>query len=269
MRVISCVPSWTETLLECGFDVVGRTRFCIHPDRARAIPAVGGTKDIDWAKANGLAPDAFLFDREENPRRFADECAKPFHATWIRSVSDVAVELRALASFARTLGETTAPCARLEALAVRWERVASLRAEPLPLSRLSELPGVVDWIRKPDEAGLEESFQATYVIWRDPWMGASPGTFIGSALERVGLGGRLAAYAEPYPNLNFDCLNCRRDLLLFSTEPFPFLKIRGDLKTLPFACAIVDGEGFSWFGIRALRFLESALGLAGLPQVAR
>ena len=49
MRVVSLVPSWTETLIEAGVDVVGRTRFCLHPrDRVKSIPAVGGTKDADW-----------------------------------------------------------------------------------------------------------------------------------------------------------------------------------------------------------------------------
>lgn len=46
VRVISMVPSWTETLIYCGIEVVGRTRYCIHPEEAQKISVVGGTKDI-------------------------------------------------------------------------------------------------------------------------------------------------------------------------------------------------------------------------------
>ena len=42
LRVVSLVPSTTETLLAWGVDVVGCTRFCEQPD----LRAVGGTKDL-------------------------------------------------------------------------------------------------------------------------------------------------------------------------------------------------------------------------------
>ena len=43
------VPSLTETLIECGVEVIGRTRFCVHPlDKVSTIPVVGGTKEINW-----------------------------------------------------------------------------------------------------------------------------------------------------------------------------------------------------------------------------
>jgi hypothetical protein len=49
MRVVSFVPSWTETLLECGVNVVGRTRYCIHPtEKIQNIAIIGGTKDAKW-----------------------------------------------------------------------------------------------------------------------------------------------------------------------------------------------------------------------------
>jgi len=38
-KVISLVPSWTDTLVRCGVDVIGRTRFCVHPaGQVRSIP---------------------------------------------------------------------------------------------------------------------------------------------------------------------------------------------------------------------------------------
>ena len=48
MRVVSFVPSWTETLISAQVEVVGRTRFCIHPEgEIKSIPVVGGTKNIN------------------------------------------------------------------------------------------------------------------------------------------------------------------------------------------------------------------------------
>ena len=65
MRVICLVPSLTETLIECGVNVVGRTRFCIHPkDRVEQIAKVGGTKGVNWERCAQLEPDLVVFDRE-------------------------------------------------------------------------------------------------------------------------------------------------------------------------------------------------------------
>ena len=45
--MISMVPSWTETLIAAGANVVGRTRFCVHPkDAVAVIPSFGGTKTL-------------------------------------------------------------------------------------------------------------------------------------------------------------------------------------------------------------------------------
>ncbi|MCW8946529.1 MAG: helical backbone metal receptor, partial [Sedimenticola sp.] len=51
MRVVSLIPSITETLIECSVNLVGRSRFCIHPEpKIQTIPAVAGTKQADWEK---------------------------------------------------------------------------------------------------------------------------------------------------------------------------------------------------------------------------
>jgi len=96
MRVVSMVPSWTETLLECGCEVVGRTRFCIHPERVRDIPIVGGTKSIDWDKVGALNADLLLLDREENTRSMSVESPIEVFATHVTSVDDLAPELERL-----------------------------------------------------------------------------------------------------------------------------------------------------------------------------
>ena len=59
-------------LIEAGIEVVGRTRFCIHPrEKIKNIPAVGGTKNVDWQKVNELKADLLILDQEENPKWMA------------------------------------------------------------------------------------------------------------------------------------------------------------------------------------------------------
>ena len=50
-----------------------------------------------------------------------------------------------------------------------------------------------------------------------------------------------------------------KTLLLFSSEPFPFAKKKSELVNLGFSSALVDGESFSWFGVRSLNFIETQL----------
>ena len=96
MRIVSLVPSVTETLTAWGATPVACTRFCERPD----LPHVGGTKDPDVAGIAALNPDLVVLDVEEN--RLEDHDALrargvAVHALRVRSLSDVGTELAALA----------------------------------------------------------------------------------------------------------------------------------------------------------------------------
>lgn len=245
------VPSWTETLLECGVEVVGRTRYCVHPaGRVEAIPQVGGTKDWSLARLAEAAPDLVVLDREENPRSMAEQSPGASLATHVRGAADVGPELERIAS---AVGG--APAARLRALAARWRVAAAAPPRPLP-DRWEALPGLREWVRFPGFAPRELR-RVEYLIWRRPWMGVGPRTFAGSMLALAGFGGMLAGRGEPYPELAEEELRGERTVLLASTEPYPFARRKGELSVLGAPCAVVDGECFTWFGARSLRFLES------------
>ncbi len=245
MRVVSLVPSWTETLIEAGVDVVGRTRFCIHPkDRVAGIARVGGTKDWDFERIRGLKPDLLVLDREENPKFMSEQSEIPWIATDVRSVEDMPGQLDLLAE--RTGSE------ELRRIGERWRAILKISPQP----RSKDPPSLLEWGRKP--SGAVE--QAIYLIWRDPWMAAGRGTFIASVLDRFGWGELVPEMGSKYPKVDLEALDRGRTLLLFSSEPYPFLKKRADLDALGFPYAFVDGENLSWFGVRALRFLERELG---------
>ncbi len=237
------VPSWTETLLWAGVQVVGRTRFCVHPvEEVSAIPIVGGTKDWSLRKVRALEPDLLLLDREENPRFMAEE-GLPFWASHIHGVESLP---EALTDLSKRLKSS-----RLFELGERWRTVLDA---PIREGDSLELPGILEWGRRP--TGSVKSI--VYVIWRDPWMAVGPSTFIASVLAKLGL--RVYPFEENYPQFQMESLGAET-LLLFSSEPYPFLRKREGLEELGRPYAFVDGECFSWFGVRSLKFLEKALSM--------
>ncbi len=240
--VISLVPSWTETLIHAGVKIVGRTRFCIHPkEKVKAIPIIGGTKNWNWEKIVEINPDLIVLDREENPKTMSEQESFLWTSTHVQSIADMPEELSKLSQLLSN--------AELEKFSKRWRSVLSAEAKAA-VTDFSQLPGVIHWGSKPNQ----KIKTVLYVIWKDPWMAVSRDTFIGSMLSRLGV--ELPPFSEKYPKINPDDFDPDETLLLFSTEPYPFQKMQDDLKVMGFPYAIIDGESFSWFGIRSLEFLE-------------
>jgi ABC-type Fe3+-hydroxamate transport system substrate-binding protein len=97
MRIVSLVPSVTETLTTWGRQPLACTRFCERPD----LPHVGGTKNPDLTRIAQLAPDLVIVDTEEN--RIDDfEALRALGlevlALSVRSVEDVGRQLALLAA---------------------------------------------------------------------------------------------------------------------------------------------------------------------------
>lgn len=245
MRVISLVPSLTETLLDCGVEVVGRTRFCVHPaDAVADIPSVGGTKQVNWEACAVLKPDLVVMDKEENTLSMAESCPFPWHATHITSIESVGNEFVQLADEIQN--------DRLQMLANAWQELNDYPSAAF--EGWDRLPGLLQLIGNPD--GFK---RIEYMIWRDPWMCISSQTFIGSMLGKIGLGQYLDAREKPYPELSDTDVPREDTAYLFSSEPFPFARYVEELESLGFNGALVDGEFYSWFGSRSYRQLKAYL----------
>ncbi|WP_421119547.1 helical backbone metal receptor [Aquihabitans daechungensis] len=96
-RVVSLVPSVTETLLAWGIVPVACTRFCEQP----TILSIGGTKNPEIADIVGLAPDLVVVNDEENRREDADAlnaAGLAVHSCSPRSVDEVAPAMAELAA---------------------------------------------------------------------------------------------------------------------------------------------------------------------------
>ncbi len=224
-RIISLVPSQTELLFDLGLEeeVVGITKFCIHPEKwRREKTIVGGTKKFDFDAIAKLQPDLIIANKEENYL----EGIKQLQQSYPVWMSDI-VHLEDSYAMIHSLGELT--------------------------NRASQAN---EWVQKIEKAFTQPfSFvkkRVLYLIWRQPWMAAGEGTFISSMLETIGM--QNAVEEERYPQLNNDQLQrCKPDIVFLSSEPYPFQsKHIAELnQLLPKAqVVLVDGEMFSWYGSR-------------------
>lgn len=239
-KIVSLVPSWTETLLTAGLDVVGRTRFCIHPESAiRSIPAVGGTKNLKLDEILALRPDFVIMDKEENKKEMADALQAAGIEILVSHVCDLESAARFLDVMSVTFSNTMLGdfAAEYRLVIFNQKKISSEKfmAASLRLKN-SEL----------DFNNLE------YVIWKKPFMVIGQNTFIADVFRLVGV---EFPRPEKYPEVSEAEL--KKKFCLFSTEPFPFEKEFADLTAHGFKAAVIDGEKISWYGIRNLRFLQT------------
>ena len=100
MRIVSLVPSSTETLLNLGADVVACTRFCEQPD----IAHVGGTKNPDVDAIIRMAPDLVVVDREENRLEDAASLTDAGMTLFVSDVTDLASAIQVVGDLAMAAG---------------------------------------------------------------------------------------------------------------------------------------------------------------------
>ena len=213
LRVVSLVPSVTETLSAWGAPPIACTRFCERPD----LPHVGGTKDPDVARIVALHPDLVVVDEEENRREDADALADAglqLHVTAVRSLDDVPPTLRALAA---ATGAT-----------------------------FRELP-----VAYTDNSRKFARGTAFVPIWRRPWMTINRDTYGSTLLVAAGITNVFADAPDRYPTIELDDAVARRpDIVLAPSEPYPFgERHRRELETVA-PVTYVDGRDLFWWGVR-------------------
>lgn len=231
-RVISLVPSITETLFDLGAgeSVVAITDWCIFPEQI-ALPRVGGTKNPRVDEIRALAPDLVHMNLEENLRRHGEAIEEfaPVFVSEPKSVDDVDALLH-------DLGE----------LHARRENAARLRAE------------LAD-----ERAALRKRpFTFAVPIWKSPWMWCGGDTYVSRLVEETG-GTNVLASRERYPAVSLEeVLALQPDIIFLPDEPYAFTSedaadIGGARVIGPF-----PGHLFTWHGSRTakgLRFLREVL----------
>lgn len=230
-RVVSLVPSITETLLAWGLPPVAVTRFCEQP----ALPAVGGTKHPDVAAIVALAPDLVVVNDEENRIEDADALVAAgltVHDCSPRSAAEVAVALGALAD-------------HLD-LDVPDELRATLVDGPPPLGVRAFVP-----------------------IWRRPWMTLNRETYGSSLLASIGVANVAGGHADRYPTVDLAEVEAAgADVVLAPSEPYAFKPFHLEVLRGLAPVVEVDGQDLFWWGVRtpaAQRRLHAAIG-AGISR---
>ena len=230
LRIVSLVPSQTELLVDLGLSkqLVGVTKFCIHPENVRhEAKVVGGTKNFDFVKIAACQPDLIIGNKEENYQDGIEKLAAKY-PVWMSNISDLGDALRMI----KQVGLITGKVHMAEPLAAEIEQsfdtLAALAAETAPVS-------------------------VAYFIWRKPYMVAATGTFIDDMLHRAGFTNAFAGLSR-YPEISAEQLAAAAPQRIFlSSEPYPFAaKHVAEFQALCPAAKIeiVDGELFSWYGSR-------------------
>ena len=176
-RVVSLVPSATETLLALGADVVACTRFCEQP----GLVHVGGTKNPDVPAIVALRPDLVVVDEEENRREDAEELAAAGLDLLVLAVRSVEGALDAVAQ-----------------LAAAVERPAPARSLP-PRRELTTRALVPIW-RRPWMSINADTYGASVLAWSGIELvtAVAPERYPTVELAALGPVERVLVPSEPY-----------------------------------------------------------------------
>ncbi|MCE3075834.1 ABC transporter substrate-binding protein [Chryseobacterium gwangjuense] len=223
MKVVSLVPSITEALFDLGLtekEIVGRTKFCIHPEeKIKNVAVIGGTKNINIDKIKALQPDLILANKEENIKEQVEALMDEFKVV-VTNVETIEDNYYLLKSLGKTFNKEE-------------------KAQLFNLKIYEIL----------NQAKISSSIKIAYLIWKNPYMTIGSDTFIHKILTEIGFE-NIFKNKTRYPAIQTEDL-AEADIIMLSSEPFPFKEkhIEELKKFYPEKkIMIVDGEAFSWYG---------------------
>ena len=275
-RVISLVPSLTESLFDLGFgeSLVGISDYCTHPlEEVKALPRLGGTKNPKIEEIIALKPDLILLNQEENSRQAVEAFLEASMPVWITFPRNIRAALDTL-----------------------WT-LAGIYQSPMAGARVETIERAVKWT----ELALENESPTRYFcpIWKGQaadglqwWMTFNQDTYAADVLRVVGgvnvFAGRMRRYPleadlgqvaeeDPgtadtrYPRVTLDEIQrAQPELILLPDEPFNFtekdkdelLQLLGDTPAgRQGRIQQVKGNLITWHGTRL------AHAMAELPSI--
>ena len=223
MKVISLVPSITEALFDLGLtenEVIGRTKFCIHPaEKVEKIEITGGTKNLNIEKIQSLKPDIILANKEENVKEQVEILMKDF---------------KVIVYDTETIEDNYYLVKNLGLLFNKEEKAQIFNLKIYEVLH---------------QAKININLKIAYLIWKNPYMTVGSDTFIHNILSEIGFE-NIFKNQTRYPEIQVEDL-AEADVIMLSSEPFPFKqKHIAELKEFypKKKIIIVDGEAFSWYG---------------------
>ncbi|MFN3629037.1 MAG: helical backbone metal receptor [Casimicrobiaceae bacterium] len=238
-RIASLVPSLTETLFEFGLGdrVVARTGFCIHPaPEVRAVPKVGGTKDVRLDRLLATGPTHVLLNIDENRRELYEQLRGRVPHVIVTHPQTPEDNFALYELLGGVFAAEQAANAATKALSEALGRAQSLRAMARDLTVL-------------------------YLIWTDPWMTVARTTYASAMLGRVGLCTLPKTAPCRYPEVAADASEWQHaEVVFLSSEPYRFTQddVRRLSARMPRGqpVKLIDGEMVTWFGSRAPRAID-------------
>ncbi|HUZ61381.1 MAG TPA: helical backbone metal receptor [Hanamia sp.] len=236
-RIISLVPSQTELLSFLGLEkeVIGITKFCIHPDEwFQSKIRVGGTKKINLKTIHELSPDLIIANKEENVKEQVEKLAEKYDV-WVTDVNNLSDSIKMIYDIGKLVGRTKQATTLIFQINEGFEKLK---------------------MNSPKSSGFK---RAAYFIWKDPYMVVGGDTFINEMMLFCGLQ-NVFADMKRYPQITLDKVKEKNtELILLSSEPYPFKekhkeeiqKQMGKIKI-----ELIDGEMFSWYGSRLLKSIN-------------
>lgn len=275
-RVISLVPSLTESLFDLGFgeSLIGISDYCTQPaNELQKLPRLGGPKNPIVDEIIALKPDLILLNQEENSRQAVEALLEAGMPVWV--------------TFPR--------CIRA-ALDTLWT-LAGIYQSPMAAARVDTIERAVKWT----ELALENEHPTCYFcpIWKGKtanglqwWMTFNQDTYTADVLRVIGgvnvfarrtrrypLEADLGQVEEEdpgtadtrYPRVTLDEIrDAQPEIILLPDEPFPFTEAEKDefLQLVGDTPAgqqrrihLVKGSLITWHGTRLAR------AMAELPSI--
>ena len=235
LRIVSLVPSQTELLYDLGLkeEVVGITKFCIHPNEwFKTKTRIGGTKQVNHQIIDALKPDLIFGNKEENSKEDIEILMQKY-PVWMSDINTFEDALKMIESIAKITQTSEKGKELVEKIKHEFELLTQISSSKKHIA---------------------------YFIWNEPMMLAGADTFINNMLEKLGFKNVFAdvsisnQFSYRYPQItNAELAAAAPEIIYLSSEPFPFKEkhIQQFQAICPQAeIKIVDGEMFSWYGSR-------------------
>ncbi|HLT65681.1 MAG TPA: helical backbone metal receptor [Flavobacterium sp.] len=237
-RIISLVPSLTETLFELGLEeqIIGITKFCVHPYHLKSVKInVGGTKNVHIEKIKALKPDVIIANKEENTLEVVESLRDicPVYVTDIVTIPDT---LHTIEQFGKLFKRTTDAKKWIDKIQFSYD----------------------DFVKYMNDKSWKKS---AYLIWREPYMAAGDNTFINELLKINKFENIYASKQGRYPEVEIRKIRIQGDpeIVFLSSEPYPFKEEHAfeiGRATHHAKTVFVDGEMFSWYGTRLFKSFQ-------------
>jgi ABC-type Fe3+-hydroxamate transport system substrate-binding protein len=269
-RVVSLVPSITESLFQLGFGhtVVGVTDYCIHPGSELArLPRIGGPKNPNLARIAELSADLIFASQEENSMESVQGLLNSGFKVWL--------------TFPKTVDET------LDVL----RNILAIYHTDMAARQIVTLQMAVDWARRAAES--QQALRFFCPIWFDRtdgeqwWMTFNAETYGSDLLTTLGGENVFAHRKRLYPleadlgiveaedtgtrdnryprvTLN-EIVEAQPEVLFLPSEPFSF-NVQHKLEYMDLMSGtpavkygrvyLVDGSLVTWPGVRLAKALN-------------